>query len=306
MKKKMIIASVVLLLAACAFAFRAQLASAFLTARERIFKTGSDSVIVGDDGFLFFAEEADSYTGVKSITDKEKGAIVQSLANLSGYANKNGADFLLIIAPDKATIYPDKLPDKYTKAETSDLDILYPALESAGIEYIDLRSALQSKAENELIYHRRDTHWNGLGAYYAFCEICGDLGKPVRDYGERITVNDFKGDLDALLYPGREMYDEDITFDFSSMFAYTSAYSTPMDMTISTRSDGEGKALIFRDSFANALIPYFASTFEEVRFERANPYKIDTLDTFDAQYVFVVIAERNIRDLIGADSRISN
>ena len=55
---------------------------------------------------------------------------------------------------------------------------------------------------------------------------------------------------------------------------------------------------MYRDSFANALIPYAASSFSEVRFERAVPYNTKLIDSFDADYVIVEIAERNIKDLI--------
>ena len=100
------------------------------------------------------------------------------------------------------------------------------------------------------------------------------------------------------------MYDDNTAYDLSELFIYTSAYRTPMDMQITTRGGGEGKLLMFRDSFANAMIPFFASSSLEARFERAVPYRIDLLDTYSADCVIIEIAERNIRTLIGADERI--
>ena len=73
-----------------------------------------------------------------------------------------------------------------------------------------------------------------------------------------------------------------------------------MDIRIATRGGGSGKLLMFRDSFANAMIPFAASAFSEVRFERASPYadNIGLLDSFNADFVVAEIAERNLRDLI--------
>ena len=80
-----------------------------------------------------------------------------------------------------------------------------------------------------------------------------------------------------------------------------------MDMQIGTASEvGEGKITVFRDSFSNALIPFFASAFREAWFARAVPYRIDRLEGEPADLVVVEIAERNLRTLIGSDERIAS
>lgn len=137
--------------------------------------------------------------------------------------------------------------------------------------------------------------------------IAKKLGFTLVDFDslEFSDKQDLRGDLDTLLYPDSIKYDSNPTWDFSEQFIYTSAFSSTMDMQITTRGAGKGKLLIFRDSFANALIPMLASSFEEARFERAIPYRIDLLDSFDADYVIVEITERNLRSLIGSDERVT-
>ena len=287
------------------FAFRSNVVDAFSDFREKVFATGNDQVIVGKDGFLFFADTVDAFTGIDPMTDDEIGSAADSLEALSEYAAAQGSRFVFAPAPDKNTVYPDMMPDRYKKGEApSDMDRLFAELEVRGIDFVDLRPVLRSAADDELIYHKLDTHWNAIGALYAFNEIMNFVGKDVPDFGERIEDHSFVGDLAALLYPGRTVYDDDITFDFSDKFIYTSAYSNPMDLIISTRGAGDGRLLIFRDSFGSALIPYAAGTYSEVKFERANPYRIDLLSTFKADLVIVEVAERNLRDLIGSDGRI--
>ena len=121
----------------------------------------------------------------------------------------------------------------------------------------------------------------------------------------KTTVTDFPGDLDALLTPTLERYDENVVYTLPG-FTYTSNYATAMDLIISTAAPDapDRAALIFRDSFGSALIPYFSASFADVRYERANPYRLDQLARKGADVVIVEIAERNLRDLIGADERV--
>lgn len=289
------------------FAYRGKVVSLFSAFKAEVFGTGNDQVVVGKDGFLFFKDTVNSYTSVEPMTDEEISDAANALLNLEKYAEEHGAKFIFAAAPNKATVYSDKMPDRYVRNEGgTDLDRLYKELDDKGVEYIDLRPLLREASEKELVYHKRDTHWNGLGAYKAFSAIGERMGFDVPDFGQVIYTEDFEGDLDSLLYPGETKYDEDYVFDYTDRYIFTSSYTNEMNMSISSRGAGKGKVLIFRDSFANALIPMVSSTFAESQFERANPYKIDLLQKYEADYVIVLIAERNISTLIGADGRISD
>ena len=110
-------------------------------------------------------------------------------------------------------------------------------------------------------------------------------------YGEIVAYTDAEGNTTVYTYDGQ--------------YIYTSAFSTAMDMTITTRSAGEaGTLLCFRDSFASAMLGDLAISFSGAQFERAVPYRIDLLETVRADVVIVEIAERNLRTLIGCDGRI--
>lgn len=293
------------------FAYRSRVVSAFASLRERVFATGNDQVTLGRDGFLFFNESLDDYTGEAAMTDGEIAAAASALDDMARYCAAHSARFLFVCAPSKATVYADMLPSRISAAQESDLDRLYAGLSRLGVEYVDLRPALAEAKESALIYHKRDSHWNGRGAAAAFGAVMTALGRDVPEFGEFHAEHTFEGDLDRLLYPGEVRYDDNEVQDMTGRYIFTSAYSTPMDMTIASRGEGVGRLLIFRDSFANALIPYLASSFSEARFERANPYRLDLLGGigsggFAADTVIVEIAERNLRDLIGAGGRIKN
>ena len=291
-----------------AFAFRGKVVDIYSTIRENLFREGNDQVIVGRGGFLFFNDTVDNFLGTNPMADSEIAAAADSLAALAEYAETRGAKFLFVAAPNKNHIYPEYMPSRYIMSESdTDLDRLIAALTERGVAVADPRAALLDAKADDLLYHRRDTHWNELGAHVAAEMIADTLGFTLVDFDslEFSDKHDLRGDLDTLLYPDSLKYDSNPVWDFSELYIYTSAFSSTMDMQITTRGAGSGRLLCFRDSFANALIPMLASSFEEVRFERAIPYRIDLLDSFDADYVIVEITERNLRSLIGSDERVS-
>ena len=289
------------------FAYRSYVVDAYASLKVGLFGEGNDQVIVGRDDFLFFAETLDDYVGKNKMTDDEINAAADSLLAFYEYARARGTGFLFLCAPNKNHVYGEYMPARYVADDQpTDLDRLYAALDERGVPYADLRTPLADGKAEALLYHKRDTHWNGQGARVAYETTADALGFPSLDFDSLTAVESdtFEGDLDTLLFPGRTMYDDDSTYDFDGLFVYTSAYSTPMDMQITTRGGGSGKLLMFRDSFANALIPLFASSFAECRFERAIPFRADLLESYSADYMIIEIAERNIHNLIGADERI--
>lgn len=283
------------------FSLRSALITLDSSVKAKLFATGTDEVIVGRDDFLFLAETAADFTGESAMTDEEIAACADALAALSERAAQYGAELLFTAAPNKSTVYPEKMPAAYRRGDApSNMDRLYAALKERGVLYADLRDALS--APDALLYHRRDTHWNGLGALAAYNALFDTMGIAHETYREYplVTSADFRGDLDELLYPAAALYDEDIRPDaqLDSRFIYTSNTLSPMDMIITTRGKGEAKLLVFRDSFGSALIPYISAACSEVRYERAVPYRIDMLQQFPADWVIVEIAERNLPVLI--------
>lgn len=268
---------------------------------ENVFHTGSDQVIVGEDGFLFYNETTADYCGESLLAQEEIDAIADSLKAMADEAATHGAKLIVAVAPNKNTVYGEYMPAAYRAVREnapgeSNMDLLYAALARRGVLCADLRQSLAS-AEN-LTYHKRDTHWNGEGARIAYNAILDVLDLPRDDFSSypMTHTTDFPGDLDGMLYPGAGKTDDNYIpqYDFDSAFVYTSASTAPMSMSLTTRGGGEGSLLIFRDSFGSALIPYFSASFRDVRYERAMPYRIDLLARSPADAVIIEIAERNI------------
>ena len=293
------------------FAFRGRIVDLFSTLKAEVFGTGNDQVVVGEDGFLYFADTLDSFLRANPLTEEELGAIADALSGLDAYADEHGARLLFVPAPNKNTVYPEYMPARYRMAQPdvpSDLDRLFTYLGAkTEVEFLDLRPVLTDAKDEHLLYHKRDSHWNGYGAHVAYTAVMEHLGLPMPDFTvlPRTDISTHEGDLDRLLYPAAVRYDDDTVYTYDGQYIYTSAFSTAMDMTITTRSAGEaGTLLCFRDSFASAMLGDLAISFSAAQFERAVPYRIDLLETVRADVVIVEIAERNLRTLIGCDGRI--
>lgn len=277
---------------------------------EQVFHTGSDQVIVGEDGFLFYKDTVADYCGESLLREEEIDVIADSLKAMADEAASYGAKLIVAVAPNKNTVYGEYMPAAYRAvrdqaAGESNMDRLYAALAKRGVLYADLRPSL-ADAEN-LTYHKRDTHWNGAGALAAYNAVLDVLALPHLDFSEYAMMHtaDFPGDLDGMLYPGAGRTDDNYMpeYDFASSFVYTSASAAPMSMSLTTRGGGEGSLLIFRDSFGSAWIPYFSASFRDVRYERAMPYRIDLLARYPADAVIIEIAERNIPLLLPDSAR---
>ena len=295
------------------FAFRGTVVDLFASLKETVFQTGNDQVIVGEDHFLYFQDTLDSFLKKNPLTDEEIRSIGTALSNLTAYAEAHGARLLFVCAPNKNTVYPEFMPARYRIVPSnamSDLDRLYAYLDAeTTVDYLDLRPVLEGAKQETLLYHKRDSHWNGCGAHVAYEAMMNHLDLPMPDFSvlPRTDITTHEGDLDRLLYPGTVKYDDNTVFDYEGQYIYTSAFSTEMDMTITTRSAGKaGTLLCFRDSFASALLGDLAITFSVAQLERAIPYRLDLLETTKADVVIVEIVERNLRSLIGCDERITD
>jgi len=132
-------------------------------------------VIVGKDDFLFlgnnYASVIDKTQGLYQYKTEEIERWTDKLLYLQNWYQKKNIQFILVIAPNKHSIYNDKLPHKiiYKMGRTITDDITRIA-SSKNINILDLRNELRKnkKKYDNLLYLKTDTHWNGLGASIAY------------------------------------------------------------------------------------------------------------------------------------------
>lgn len=148
-----------------------------------------DLVAFGKEGWMFFAQPnvIEHYVHRTLYTPAELERLTTKLENRQAWLKEQGADYYLTIAPLKATIYPELLPDKYVKLnEQSKLGQLTDHLKKhSTIKVVDLRPVLLKAKELEKVYYKGDTHWNVLGAYLAYRELAKAMAK---DHPEIVPI----------------------------------------------------------------------------------------------------------------------
>ena len=278
------------------FGFRQELVTANALLQGNVFGvSAADGVICGVDGWLYYKDSLDDYLGTNLMSDRQLYNGARTLALMQEYVEKRGAKFLFAVAPNKNTLYGEWMPyyHKMVVTEENNRRRMQTWLEKEGVAYLDLTEALETSGQ--VLYHQRDSHWNNQGAAVASDALMTALGKEHESYEDvpYEVRKDFTGDLDQMLCPAAPTQEEEIYYQKQDVFAYVGQVESNFDPQITTvNPSGEGSLVMYRDSFGNALVPFFANTYENAYLSRGVPYQMTDLTERGADTVIVERAER--------------
>ena len=152
-------------------------------------------VIVGQNGWLIYTGEGDiqDYQKVERFSKKELARFQKNLDALSANYAKRGITLLVVVVPNKNTIYAERVPSRIKVIGTeSRLEQVVSYLQAHGKTHIlDLRPALTAAKGEHEIYYATDTHWNGYGAYLGYSAILNELHKTFPNLAPR-PASDFQ------------------------------------------------------------------------------------------------------------------
>lgn len=276
------------------FFLRPALITANSAVQAAVFReSASEDVVLGEDGWLFYADTLDDFQGTSPMTGREIFCAARNLALVQEYCAQQETRFLLVCAPNKNTIYPEYMPGQYRKAEqVSDLDRLEQALTQQGVFFCDLRETLMGR--ESLTYYRTDSHWNSYGSYLAGSQILQALGREADAEDIPLTRKAHLGDLSQMLYPASDRMEAAPAPAQTRAFSYLGDVRGADDQRIKTQSRAEGTLFMFRDSFANALHADLAGQFSQAVFSRSMPYDLSQVEQ-TPEVLIAEIAQRNLR-----------
>lgn len=292
------------------FAFRNELVYADARIQGDVFGVSAeDGVIYGKDDWLFYTSSLKDFTGTDRLTERGQYALKHNLAMAAEYAENRGVRLVLAVPPNKNTLYGEHMPyyDSLIADGTHTVDLLGPMSEEAGLSYADLTNMFRD--EEEVMYLKRDSHWNNKGAMMAYDRIMGMLGCPYDSYEdiEPVWAETENGDLNRMLYSFYGKNEYNYTYDIPQNYQVTNGSESVEDTWIETSCpSGSGKLVMFRDSFANTLIPMIANQFAECRFTKEGQYRLEKHIAEQApDYVIMEKGERALTDLIRTPPVIS-
>lgn len=282
------------------FSFRSDLVTLWGVIQAEFFGTSTqEKVVVGKDNWLFFSDTLDDYTG-RNVFDKyEVSSIVKTMDLINEVVTENGGKFIFVVAPNKNTVYSQYMPYYCVEADTAgNFDLLNVALKDKTY-YVNVLDKLKNSTEQT--YHKRDSHWNNLGAQICFSEVMKKTGFESVDYSKVSYSKEciWRGDLDDMIFPKLNYLDEQVVYDTKFEYSYISSFHSEEDINIKTfNENGKGKLIMYRDSFANALIPFFSSTYQTADYTRVQPFRFNALVLGNYDTYVVEMAERNLPELL--------
>lgn len=137
-------------------------------------------VYPGKDNWLFYRGERSleqfRRTPIATELQQEWDEFVQGLDH---WVSRTGAHMVFVVCPNKETIYPEYMPDRYPVVDQRPhvTDQFINRLTGSGIDVLDLRSPLIDAKRDGPVFYRLDTHWNSRGRFVAYQAITSHLGK---------------------------------------------------------------------------------------------------------------------------------
>jgi len=148
---------------------------------ERYLQGADSNVIVGRDGWLYFAGDgtAEDLLGRAPLSRPELEQWARVLAGRQAWLAQRAIKYLFVVTPNKSTIYPEHLPMILQwGARKGRLDQLLAYLEvHTHVPVADLRPALVAAKDSRLVYWPWDSHWSGYGLLVGCDELLRAIGR---------------------------------------------------------------------------------------------------------------------------------
>lgn len=235
----------------------------------------------GKGNWLFLGNNHDNTVSKLKLsaipTERQIQWVTDTFTQAAKAGAKAGAQVVLIIGPDKPSIYPEFLPDAIKPSPTRYVSFFTNRLARIPnlIVYDPTEDLLAAKNTEGLLYWTTDTHWNSKGAYLAFSGFTKmvNVRPPAVTFSQGPTHS---GDLIAL--SKLKNFPLDAKDNWVPIWARgqeRDASSRPKEsanasglLAVSENSNPiSGKNVwVIGDSFGNYLKPYFNATFAKVRY----------------------------------------
>ena len=268
------------------------------------------------DWFVYIGQNSmDDFQNVIPFTSQNLIDIQRKLDHLSTFLQSQGIQLIVVVPPNKNTIYPEYIPASIPViGSQSRLDqILSFERENGQFKVMDLRADLLQAKNEHLTYSPCGTHWTTFGAYIAYRDIMSFLTKDypnLKPYGlgdYSFTASQLETDLVDSEPLGREncsgiemdpRYQHQVittqnwipTLDTSTNFIF------PTKITTLNADSSLPRLLMYGDSFANLLRPLLADHFSQAVTLLAYPTaKLYTdIEIEKPDVVIIEFTERNL------------
>ncbi|MGD9975012.1 MAG: hypothetical protein AB7S77_18285 [Desulfatirhabdiaceae bacterium] len=302
-------------------AFRQVFISVYHAIKFFIFNTSPHAAtMIGENGWLFFTSEnsLEDVLGKVHISEKNLNQWQCALESRKSWLEDQGIRYLLVVAPDKQSIYPEYLPDKIRQriAPQKRLDQLMEYMQvNSDVPILDLRKPLLDAKQFHQVYYRTDTHWNWQGGWVAYNQIMAVVRDwfPVVDALPRSRVlespQDYTaGDLNRSI--SNLLHESEVALFIPDPCAMiTDRPFNPLSM-ITICQNAPLRVIVFHDSFFCAVTPFLSETFGITInlwkfFPAQSSYDHQWLKQLIREYKPDLVIEERVERFLGATPKLT-
>jgi hypothetical protein len=146
----------------------------------------SSRILVGREHWIFTTSERsiEMWRGLAPFTEKELAAWKRALESRRAWLHERGIAFLFVLAPSKAEIYPEFMPQGLNRVGPNRTDQLIEYLrEHSDLELLDLRPVVMAEKRFDesgcYTFFPLGIHWNIRGGFAAYRAIVEALAEPL-------------------------------------------------------------------------------------------------------------------------------
>jgi hypothetical protein len=278
-------------------------------------------VLLGRSGWLYFlGEDAGAldrwYRGINPFSDAEIAGLRDELLHRREYLATLGIPYVVIVVPDKYSVYPEFLPAWTAPLfARNSLDRIVEAVaHHPELDFIDLRPALRAAKDKERLYYQTDSHWNYAGAMVGYQALALTLERALPGFHATAParppyvagVDYYSGDLARMLGLTQRFREDDVAplakilADPSRRCAQRdSASETPGYEIYGYRCPNPPRysALVLSDSMAIPLIPMLAENFSRSVFVSTRALDLPLVERYKPDIVIEEMVERSLNSL---------
>lgn len=287
------------------FGLRDVMIRGYVMLKENVMQASQiNKVVMGEDDWLYYkyefadADPMATYMGTNVMSTPELVAYVNVLNSWNEWLAHRDIPMLLMIPPNKASIYPEHLPQHIQPVRAyTRTDQIIDILEKHGdFPVVDPRKTLLEHKHEPLFYYT-DTHWTQLGAFYAYQQLMQQIAAMLPEWNIEIPeLDDFEwtyvrrpsGDLGRMLVNFDQTIDHDMAY---------------MPRPSAIREGPRPRLLMYGDSFSWALLPFLELQFDITRMPIEEVIDPAVIEAFKPDLFMFEVVERNAHKLaeIGAE-----
>jgi alginate O-acetyltransferase complex protein AlgJ len=275
-------------------------------------------IVFGRDGWMYWTDDRETTPAIMAdargklrFRAKEIERIDAQLQSAQSQLAACGIASAVLIAPNKQSVYGEFLLNVPAAAPPTRLDMLLAALSPGARQTIVdarqiMRAAKIAHAPMRL-FNKTETHWNDLGAYYAYVATMQKLAPALPDHPRPKPLDEFQfftgpypgGDMGTrVLFSPWRFADENVSL--APKVPVSSAGQVQINWThfVYRNPNGKGRLVLFGDSFAAQIVQFFAHHFEEVHRYVGETFNGSIIAMHQPQVVLFETVERYLDRLL--------